>query len=153
MAGKREITPGSRKDHQARRTQLVHKLRLGMELDRATRELGYSERTRYELRHDAEIRAVILETQAAQFMDLVPLARKALRECLESTNERVKADTSKFVLKESGALAALQQANIEGRQPTTEEIVAATSRLESLLQGAKQAQAKEERTIEHEPEQ
>ncbi|TDX21594.1 hypothetical protein DFO67_1354 [Modicisalibacter xianhensis] len=96
---------------------------------------------------------MILETQAAQFMDLVPLARKAVKESLESPNERVRADMAKFVLDKSGALAALQQAEKQGRQPTTEEIVAATSRLESLLQGAKQAQERDERTIEHDAQQ
>lgn len=139
-----------RKDYQERRKQLIFKLRQGTSLEDALSQLSYSPHAKYQLRHDTEIRGIILESQAARFVDLVPMARNALKECLESANERVKADTAKFVLKESGALAALQQANTEGRQPTTEEIVAATSRLESLLQGAKQAQAKEERTIEHE---
>lgn len=139
-----------RKDYQERRKQLIFKLKQGTPLEDAMSQLSYTGASRYNLRHDPEIRAIILETQAARFVDLVPMARNALKECLESSNERVKSDTAKFVLKESGALAKLQQAEKEGRQPTPEEIVSATSRLESLLQGAKQAQDKQERVIEHE---
>lgn len=140
-----------RKDHQARRNRLITKLRHGTPLEDALVELSYGHTTKYRLRHDPEIRAIILETQAARFVDLVPMARRAIAECLESTNEKVKADTARFVLKESGALAKLQPAEQEGRQPTPEEIVAATARLEGLLQGAKEAQAQRERVIEHQP--
>lgn len=146
-ATKRRMGPSQKRD------KLIRGLKAGKALDVVLLECDYSAEHRSRLRHDPEIRAIERESQGHKFLNLVPLALKAMKESLESPNERVKADMSKFVMKESGVLAELQQAEKEGRQPNQAEIVAAMTRLEGLMEGAKQAQEQQERTIEHEPDQ
>lgn len=150
---KNDIYGRGRPEYREKRIQLINGLKQGRSLEQMLTSIGYSGATKAKLRHDPEIRAIIAKTQAARFMDMVPLALKAMQESLESPNERVKADMSKFVMKESGVLAELQQAEKEGRQPNQAEIVAAMTRLEGLMEGARQAQEQQERTIEHEPDQ